>query len=187
MATLAKRRLDRAQLYLDLAHQHSADRAVFTAHLETFVAYSRSVLHVLKDEVDAAGVFKCFETEWDALRREPLPEFFRNMRDTVLHNGVEGARARGEFVEVLAPARFTIEGYPASLEVRRADGTIEKDTTQEPPPAQVAESKPVDTGEASARYFFVEGDFKDQEVFSVCQQYLTRLAQAIQVAEKCGA
>lgn len=44
-----------------------------------------------------------------------------------------------------------------------------------------------DTPGGSAQYFFAKCDFKDQEVMGVCQQYVTRLEEAIRSAEKLGA
>lgn len=189
MVTLARKRLARAEHFLDLAQQHAVDRERFLIYFETFAVYARSVLNVLKEEVDAAGVFTCFEPEWKTLGTEALPEFFRGARNIVLKEGVEGAGTRGEFVLNAEPGAYTLEGYDLAMEIHRADGTaeVEKRAAREPTQSPVVESKVASTAGASARYFLRGGPFANQEVFGVCQQYLTRLAQAIRVAENCGA
>ena len=101
MATSARERLSRAEHFLDLTQQHSADRERFTIYFETFVVYARSVLHVLKNEVDAAGVFACFEPEWNRLAREALPQFFRDSRDIVLKEGGVATETRAEYAVTL--------------------------------------------------------------------------------------
>lgn|GEM_PF-6613211 len=75
-----------------LAQQHSGDRERFMTYFEAFVVFGRSVLHVLRNAVDVAGVFSCFAPEWNVLGRAALPEFFRDNRDIVLREGVEGTR-----------------------------------------------------------------------------------------------
>ncbi len=184
MATLARRRLGQASHFLDLAQQHSGDRERFTTYFETFVVFGRSVLHVLRNEADVAGVFTCFEAEWNALEKEALPDFFRWNRDFVLKEGVMGAGTRAEYAATLTTTVTAIA--TVMLEVRRADGTIEEPVMY-PAPAPQSQSEPADTAEVTGCYLFTEGPFKDQEVFGVCRQYLARLAQAIDVAEKCGA
>lgn len=185
MAALARRRLSRAELYLDLAEQRSADREQFSAHFETFVVYGRSALPVLKKEVDAAGVFACFKPEWKALWEEALPTFFRDARDTVLKVGVEGAGRRAEYAVTLTATARPIGRL--TLVVHRADGSVARPPVVEQPPAETTQNQPTEAAEVVGRYFFTEGPFKDQEVFRVGRQYLARLAQAIQVAENCGA
>jgi len=184
MVTLARKRLSRAKHFLALAQQHSADRERFTTYFETFVVYGRSVLHVLKMEVDGAGVSKCFEDERNALGAEALPQFFRGTRDTVLKLGSNGTRQRAEYSDVVTVGLYL--GDTAIIEVTRADGSVETQVIP-PPPMPEAQSKPADAAEGSTRFFFTEGQFKNQDLSGVGRQYLHRLAQAIDVAERCGA
>lgn len=184
MATLARRRLRQAAHFLDLAKQHSGDRERFTTYFEAFVVFGRSVLHVLRNEVDVAGVFTCFAAEWGALGREALPNFFRGTRDIVLKEGVVGTGTRAEYAVTLT-ASATVIGT-LTLEVHRADGTVERPVV-EPPPAATTQDQPTEAAEVMGRYFFTEGPFKNEEAFGVARQYLDRLARAIQVAENCGA
>lgn len=183
MATLARKRLGQAAHFLDLAQQHSGDRKRFTTYFEAFVVFGRSVLHVLRTEVDVAGVFTCFAAEWSALGKEALPDFFRGTRDIVLKEGVVGTGTRAEYAVTFAATATVIATL--TLEVHRADGTVERPVV-EPPPAATTQDPPAEAAEVVGRYFFTEGPFKDAEVFGVARQYLDRLARAIHVAENCG-
>jgi hypothetical protein len=122
-------------------------------HFEAFVAFARSILHVLKNEVDEAGVFTCFEPEWNAVGNETLPGFLRDTRNIVLKEGVEGTGKRAEYTEVVTNGLLLRDW--TVVEITRGDGTV--GTRSEPPtPASEALGKTAYTAEGSARYFFTE-------------------------------
>ena len=188
MAERARKQLEKAQYFLGLAETNELDRSLFALNLEAFVAFARSVIHVLKEESEEAEVWTCFKPEWDALGQETLPEFFRKTRDAILKRG-ESPDPRAAYTVSLSAGLYAVTGFEASFVVTRADGTVEVRPASPPaatePPVPKA-PKP-EAPAQSVRYHFANGALKDQDVIIMCHRYVSRLEQAIAAAEKCGA
>lgn len=183
MATRARRRLGQTEHFLQLAESNARDRSLFTTYLEVFVAFGRSVIHVLRNESEEADAWICFKSEWDALGQEPLPKFFQDTRDMILKEG-KAADAHAMYSVSLSSGLYVTEGLGTSVMVTRADGTIE---TTEVPPAPETRTILETLTENSVRYYFAADALKGQDVIAACHQYVERLQKAIVAAEKCGA
>jgi len=133
MAQRSSEQLKKAEGFLRLAEEQSETPDLFRLFFEVFIAFARSVIHVLKKEVEKASVWTCFEPEWKRLGTEQLPEFFRKSRNLLLKEGTKGeSRTRKVVTEIVTSGLLLNDS--AEVEIASTSGEAENANERHPVP-----------------------------------------------------
>lgn len=179
----ARRKVNEAQFHYEhmVEVQDNPDYTQFC--LSAFLTAARSVRDYVKSATHNNAALK---TWWDqqTIQQEPLVDFFDNRRNYEVHLEVKKGKPSmnpvQQNVKIAITERMQVSAA-ITIQVTRADGTIEPPITYADPPAPpLPESPPVIT----RSYMFQDYPPGPIDVFAACHQYLLRLKRFVEEAEQ---
>jgi hypothetical protein len=200
-------KLQEAEYFFDQMKKNVSEKNHFIFNLIAFVSAGRSVTFVMQDEYTIkVGTFaKWYSKNVDeALRKEEVPRFFRNLRNVVLKQKGNPMKDVRELVFRDYTFRYDIIGSPAKKEDEKRDSTTSIPLESSPLPEQPQQQtepqpqpqyQPTITDNSEARtidqkYIWYIPDIHNKKkqsmkyVIPTCEEYLQRLRGIVNECEK---
>jgi hypothetical protein len=187
-------KLEEASYFFEQMKKNLDNRKYFTFNLIAFVVAGRSVTFVMQSEFTKVGPFAkwyCKNVD-EALRKEEVPRFFRDLRNIVLKE--EGnprqylrtvvTRDYAFSYDILGPATENEEGQEEGLMERNS----ERESQQQVKETTIIE-KPA-APDPTLKYLWDIPDINDKTkkstryVIESCEQYLQRLSGLVDECER---
>lgn len=178
----ARRKINEARFHYEKMLGVEDNPEQVSYYLSASLTAARSVREYVKSEIHTNSQLK---TWWDqqTIYQEALVGYFDNRRNYEIHLEVNKGKTVMDLVH--QNVNITIGEHlhireSITIQVTRADGTVEAPITYSAPPAPPTPS----TTTISRSYLFTDYPSGSVDVFATCHQYLTRLKRLVEEAEK---
>jgi hypothetical protein len=186
MTTNTRDKLNEAYHFLEQLKEKQSERDVFRYNLSAFLSAARSVTLVMKKEFNKAPGFKeWYEKAEGAMKKDTDMKLFVEKRNITLKESPAKPKARVDVIIEVPTANLTINTFPPTVIITKADGTVERSVEPETTPSPITpvpdETKTEGKTITKWRWFFEE--LPDKDVTTACEEHIKKLESIVAECE----